>query len=139
MGHVLAIGDAAALSEVENQGALMCGYHAGRAVFKEIEGENGIKEYIDWWQHSFEFLTPELHRIAQGFHINPQYEEEEIDYLFSLVEGEVLAGTINQYKIPKTMWDAILHHKDRIQKERPELSQKIENIHKMTLQPYGKK
>lgn len=138
MGHVLAIGDAAALSEVENQGALMCGYHAGRAVFKEIEGKNGIKEYIDWWQHSFEFLTPKLHRIAQGFHINPHYEEEEIDYLFSLVEGEVLAGTINQYKIPKRMWEAILQHKDRIQKERPELSQKIENIHKMTIQPYGK-
>ena len=134
MGNVLAIGDAAAFAEVENQGALMCGYHAGHAMQKEIEGENGTKDYIDWWQQSFEFLNPEIHRISQGYAINPYYEDEEIDYLFSLVEGETLEGSINQYKIPKKLWDAIFQHKERIQKEKPQISQKIEGIHKMTLQ-----
>ena len=51
-----------------------------------------------------------------------------------MVEGEVLEGTVNQYKVPKKMWDAIFRHKERIQKERPELSKKLENIHKMDLQ-----
>jgi len=134
MGNVLAIGDAASFVEAENQGALMCGYHAGRAVFKELEGKNGIKEYVNWWQQSFEFNNPEIHQVAQGSAINPYYEDEEIDYLFGLVEGETLEGTIVQYKSPKILWDAIFRHKERIQKERPELSQKIDNIHNMTVQ-----
>ena len=134
MGNVLSIGDAPAFAEVENQGALMCGYHAGLAIIKELKGENGIDGYIDWWKDSFEFLSPEIHRIAQGFAINPYYEDEEIDYLFSLLQGETLEGTINQYKIPKRLWDAIFRHKERIQKEMPELNQKIEGIHAMNLQ-----
>ncbi|HUT83203.1 MAG TPA: NAD(P)/FAD-dependent oxidoreductase [Thermodesulfobacteriota bacterium] len=134
MGNVLAVGDAPAFAEVENQGALMCGYHAGGAMLKELKGENGIEEYIDWWQQSFEFLNPEIHRIAQGYAINPYYEDEEIDYLFSLIEGEVLEGTVNQYKIPRRLWDAIFRHRERIQEERPDLFKKIESVQQMTLQ-----
>jgi flavin-dependent dehydrogenase len=134
MGNVLSIGDAAAFAEVDNQGALMCGYHAGHAVLKERKGEDGIGEYIDWWKRSFEFNNPEIQRVAQGFAINPHYEDEEIDYLFGLVEGQVLEGTVNQYKAPRKMWDAIFRHKERIQKERSELSTKLENIHKMKLE-----
>ena len=133
-GNVIAIGDAAAFAEVENQGALMCGYRAAGAISKELDGKNGIDEYIDWWQKSFEFLNPEIHRIAQGYAINPYYEDEEIDYLFSLLEGEAHQGTMNQYKIPKLLWDAIFRHKERILKERPELISKIEGIHNLTLQ-----
>ena len=134
MDNVLAIGDTAAFAEVENQGALMCGYHAANAVVKELEGSNGIEEYIRWWQQSFEFLNPEIHRISQGYAINPYYEDEEIDYLFGLVAGEVLEGSVNQYKVPRLLWNAIFQHKERIQRERPELSSKIEDIHQMTLQ-----
>jgi flavin-dependent dehydrogenase len=134
IGNVLAIGDAAAFAEVENQGALMCGYHAGHAVRKEIDGEGGIEDYLKWWQRSFEFLNSNIHRIAQGYAINPYYEDEEIDYLISLVEGEVFEGSINQYKIPRMLWEAIFRHRDRIQKERPALNEKVENIQQMTLQ-----
>jgi hypothetical protein len=35
-GNALAIGDAAAYVEVETQGALMCGFQAGKAVLKEL-------------------------------------------------------------------------------------------------------
>jgi flavin-dependent dehydrogenase len=133
-GNIIAIGDAAAFVEVENQGAMMCGYRAGHALIKEIEGNDGISEYVSWWQKSFEFNNPDIQRIAQGYAINPYYEDEEIDYLFSLVEMESFEGTINQYKIPKILWDAIFRHKEQIQKERPELSQKIEGIHNMTTQ-----
>ena len=134
MGNVLSIGDAAAFAEVENQGALMCGYHAGRAMAKELRGEEGIEEYITWWIRSFPFFNPEIHRIAQGYAINPYYEDEEIDYLFSLMEGKALEGTINQYKIPKKLWDALFLHKERIQKEMPDLFRKIEGVQTMTLQ-----
>jgi len=133
-GNLLAIGDAAAFAEVENQGALMCGYHASNALLKELEGKNGLDDYVQWWKRSFEFLNPEIQRISQGYAINPYYEDEEIDYLFSLVEGEVFPGSINQYKIPKMLWDAIFRHAERIKRERPELSQKIGEVHQMTLQ-----
>ena len=134
LGNVLAIGDAAAFAEVENQGALMCGYHAGQAMLKELEGKEGLESYIQWWKDSFEFLNPQIHRISQGYAINPYYEDEEINYLFSLVEGEAIEGTINQYKIPRLLWDAIFRHKNRIQQERPLLGRKIEGIQTMTLQ-----
>jgi len=134
IGNVMSIGDAAAFVEAENQGALMCGYHAGQAILKEIEGKDGMKDYINWWQQSFEFNNPDIHRVAQGFAFNPYYEDEEIDYLFSLVEGQTLEGTINQYKIPKMLWAAIFKHKERIQKEKPELRQKIDGIQEMTTQ-----
>ena len=77
------------------------------AVVKELEGNNGVEDYIKWWKGSFEFLNPEIQRISQGYAINPYYEDEEIDYLFSLVEGEVFEGSINQYKVPRLLWNAI--------------------------------
>lgn len=132
--NVLVIGDAACSGEVENQGALLCGYHAGRAVYRELEDGKGFDEYCSWWRRSFYFFYPEVNRVAQGFAINPFYEDEEIDYLFSLVEGETLEGTIVLYKTPKIMWDAILRHKNRIMKERPELSKKLEKISHLTVE-----
>jgi flavin-dependent dehydrogenase len=134
LGNVLAVGDAAAFAEVENQGALMCGYRAGRAMVNELDGKAGVDDYVSWWKSSFEFLNPEIHRISQGYAINPYYEDEEIDYLFSLVEGETMEGTINQYKIPRLLWDAIFRHKGLIDRDRPLLGAKIEKIHAMTLQ-----
>jgi flavin-dependent dehydrogenase len=133
-GNFLIIGDAAAFAEVENQGALMCGYQAGKSVFKELQQNKGFKEYINWWKRSFEFLNPEIHRIAQGFLINPLYEDDEIDYLFSLVEGESIKGTMNQYKMPRLLWTAILKHSKRIKKERPELYQKVSKMQALTLE-----
>jgi hypothetical protein len=121
-------------ARVENQGALMCGYHAGNAAARELLGESGFDEYCSWWQKSFEFFSPEVNRVAHGFAINPHYEDEEIDYLFSLVEGKTLAGTIVQYKTPKIMWDAILEHRERITTERPALIDKIDALLKLTVQ-----
>jgi len=134
LGNVMSIGDAAAFAEVENQGGLMCGFHAANAVLKELSGENGCEAYIQWWQKSFEFLNPAVQQIAQGYAINPYYEDAEIDYLFSLLEGKPFAGTINQYKIPKVLWGAIFQQKERIDKEKPDLGKKIDAIHNMTVQ-----
>ncbi|MFC1591846.1 NAD(P)/FAD-dependent oxidoreductase, partial [Thermodesulfobacteriota bacterium] len=124
-GNTLVIGDAAAYVEVETQGGLMCGYRAGQAVARELSGEGGFDEYTQWWQASFEFLGEDFMRVAQGFVLVPTYTDEELDYLFALIEGERLEGTYNQYRSPKLMWDAILRHADRIRPERPEVFEKI--------------
>ena len=130
--NVLVIGDAAGYVEVEIQGGLMCGYRAGNAVCQELAGERGFANYTEWWQTSFEFNSDDYLRVAQGFALVPTYTDNELDYLFALIEDEVLEGTYNQYKSPKLMWDAFLKHRDRIAKERPDLYEKIKNK-KLTL------
>ena len=132
-GNVLAAGDSAAFIEVEVQGGLMCGYHAANAVVNELHGENGFEQYTAWWQKSFEFNGDDYLKVAQGYALVPAYSDDELDYLFSLTEDEVLEGTFSQYKTPKVMWGAILKHKERIAREKPDLYQKVCTIDKMSL------
>jgi flavin-dependent dehydrogenase len=124
-GGILVAGDAAAYVEVEMQGALTCGLQAGRAVAREIEGRGGYEEYTRWWQSSFEFNGEDYLQVAQGFALVPFYGDDELDYLFALIEGETLPGTYNQYRSPRLLWQAINRHGDRIQRERPALHAKI--------------
>jgi len=131
-GNVLCIGDAAAFVEVETQGALMCGFRAGDAVFKELSGENGFEDYTRWWMDSFEFNTDDYLQVAQGYALVPTYTDDELDYLFALSEDEILEGTFSQYKSPKLMWASMLRHEEKIKRERPELYEKIKNS-KLTL------
>jgi flavin-dependent dehydrogenase len=125
LGNALAIGDAAAFVEVETQGALMCGFHAAEAVQMELEGRPGFDDYTAWWQRSFEFNGPDALRVAQGYALTPTYTDDELDYLFGLVEDETLPGSYSQYNTPKYMWDAILAHRERIASEKPALLKKI--------------
>jgi hypothetical protein len=111
----------------------MCGYHAAAAVADELEGRGGFDRYTQWWQKSFEFNSEQALRVAQGYALVPAYEDDEIDYLFGLVEDRVLDGAYGQYKAPRLMWDAILEHSGRIARERPELHEKIKNISQATL------
>ena len=87
-GNVLAIGDAAAYVEVEVQGALMCGYHAARAVVDELQQKSGFDAYTQWWQQSFEFNSPEALRVAQGYALVPTYTDDEIDPKSVLRRGQ---------------------------------------------------
>jgi flavin-dependent dehydrogenase len=132
-GNVLVAGDSAAYIEVEVQGGLMCGYHAANAVASELNGENGFEQYTTWWQKSFEFNSDDYLKVAQGYALVPTYSDDELDYLFSLIEDEVLEGTFSQYKTPKVMWSAMLMHKERIAREKPNLYKKVCTIDTMSL------
>jgi flavin-dependent dehydrogenase len=132
-GNVLVIGDAAAFVEVEVQGGLMCGFHAASAVKKELEEGKGFEAYTSWWQESFEFNSDEYLRVFQGYALSPTYTDEELGYLFSLTEDQILEGTYSQYKTPKLMWDSFLRHKEKIRKERPEIFEKIKKNRELTL------
>lgn len=123
--NVLVIGDAAAYVEVEMQGAMSCGYRAGYAVAREIAGNAGFDAYTRWWQQSFEFNGDDFMQVARGFALVPTYTDDELDYLFGLVENETLEGTYNQYKSPRLMWGAVMRYSEQIKKERPHLFQKI--------------
>ncbi len=132
-GNVITIGDSAAMVEVEVQGAFLCGYNAAQAVEKELAGNPGFEEYTTWWNNSFEFCGDQYLRVAQGYALVPVYTDDEVDYLFGLVDGETFEGTYSQYKTPKLMWDGIRSHEDQIKAERPEIYAKIQRIDQMTL------
>jgi digeranylgeranylglycerophospholipid reductase len=132
-GNALAIGDAAAFVEVETQGALMCGFHAADAVCSELTDQSGFALYTAWWQQAFEFNGPDAMRVAQGYALTPTYSDDELDYLFGLVEQEILPGSYSQYNTPKYMWDAILSHREQIGADRPDILHKIDSSMQRTL------
>ena len=130
-GNVLVIGDSAAHVEVLVQGAIMCGYHAAHAVKDELVGKRGFEQYTCWWNESFEFNRAdpvEFVKLYGSLAFRPKYSDAELDYMFALLEGELLNGDFSQFEVPKKVWKAILAHKAKIQTERPSLFEKIKTI-----------
>ena len=130
-GNVLAIGDSAAHIEVINQGAMMCGFHAGNAIAKELNGEAGFEEYTRWWKDAFEFNCDdpaELLKVYGAINIKRTLADDEIDYLFEMIQGEQHSGHFNQYEVPKNFWNAVLKHDDEIRKDNPALYEKMSEI-----------
>lgn len=63
----------------------------------------------------------------------PTYTDEELDYLFGLIEDQTLLDTYSQYLTPKLIWDAILSHSEKLQAEAPDIYPKIQNLNQLTL------
>ena len=124
-GNCILIGDSAAFVQVQTQGALTCGYLAADAIEKEFNGQKGFEEYTEKWMNSFEFNREGMFEESQAYGFVPRYEDEEIDYLFSLCEGILLEGNFSQYKTARLVWDTILKDPEKIEKERPEIYKKI--------------
>lgn len=117
-GNVLAVGDAACLVEVTNPGAIACGYMGAKATLREMQGENGYRDYIAWWQKSFDTNDPDyLKGAGRGFAINAVCSNEEVDYLYKLVR--------NQIGVPGVL---VAQNMEQVRKERPELYQKLGQV-----------
>ena len=130
-GNVLAIGDSSAHIEVINQGALMCGFHGGNAVADELDGKSGFESYTKWWNGAFEFNCEdrmEQLKVFGALNIKKTLADDEIDFLFSLLEGEKHCGHFNQFEVPKNFWTDVLKHDEEIRKERPALYDKMAAI-----------
>ncbi|UCG54991.1 MAG: hypothetical protein JSV32_01895, partial [Dehalococcoidia bacterium] len=57
---------------------------------KELNGQNGYPEYIDWWQKAFAFNDPNYFRRVSGHYPLPRIcSDEELDYLYSLFQDRV--------------------------------------------------
>lgn len=90
VGNVLILGEAAGLGESSNPGAIACGYQAAKATAKELNGQKGYPEYIDWWQKSFEGNDPNYVRAAARFGVlNALCSDEELDYVYELFQDEI--------------------------------------------------
>ncbi|HEY87953.1 MAG TPA: NAD(P)/FAD-dependent oxidoreductase [Dehalococcoidia bacterium] len=113
-GNVVIVGDAGAPVETWIQGALACGYLAVKAIEKELNGQKGYQEYIDWWQRAFAFNDPHYWKVAAVFPLNQICTDEEVDYIYSLFEGRVGCAM-----------GLIANNLDLIKKGRPELYEKL--------------
>lgn len=130
-GNVLVIGDSSAHVEVIVQGALMCGFHAAKAVYDELNNKNGFEDYTRWWDYAFDFNRSnplDFVKLYGRLNMSQNYTDEELDYLFALIEDYTLCGNFSQFEVPKTIWKAILSHRSKIEKEKPDLFIKIQNI-----------
>ena len=71
-------------------GAIACGYQAAKATLRELNGEPGYPEYTSWWQKSFEGNHPTWRLGAARFGVlNELCTNEEVDYLYGLVEDQI--------------------------------------------------
>ncbi len=130
----MSIGDSAAHIEVINQGAIMCGYHAAAAVRDELAGEDGFEKYTAWWNDAFEFNCddPIGHIKMYGvINIKRTLSDDELDYVFSLLEGQRQCGHFDQYEVPKNFWRAVLSHDDIIKRDNAALYDKLSVIRQL--------
>ena len=113
-GNAVIVGDAGAPVETWIQGALACGYLAVKAIEKELNGQKGYPDYINWWQHAFAFNDPHYWKVAGVFPLNSICTDEEVDYIYSLFEGRVGCAM-----------GLIANNMELIKKGRPELYEKL--------------
>ncbi len=89
-GNVLIIGDAIS-NESWIQGAIACGYQGAKATLKELNGQKGYAEYVDWLEKAFAFWAyPEHFRLKTMHHILKMVcTDEDIDFIFRLLQDKV--------------------------------------------------
>ncbi|MCX8126709.1 MAG: NAD(P)/FAD-dependent oxidoreductase, partial [Dehalococcoidia bacterium] len=114
-GNVLAVADSAAMIEVTNPGAVVCGYRGAMATIQEIEGKRGYAEYTAWWQKAFDTMDPDHLKAAGRFYaVNAVCDNDDVDYLYRLVGSEI--------GVPAVL---VARRLDVISRERPKLYEKI--------------
>jgi len=131
--RVLVIGDAGATQEIQNPGAMICGWKAGHAVSLALQEENlglevtAISRYGSWWKEDYiDYYNYDAYMKtwALPFILSTA---EEMDYLFSLIK-EPLPPCFNPHSYRKRMGQAIRKVMPTIEREKPELLQKLRSM-----------
>ena len=113
-GNIFFIGDSAGFAETMYQGAMMCGYRSANAVAMELDGKKGKDDYREFWRNSFNWIkNPQAMAdyLKIGF-FYPFFSNEELDYLFGLVDGQTFEGVHDPYQAVNKLFDIILQSKD---------------------------
>jgi len=112
---VVIIGDAAAPVETWRQGAIACGYQAVKAIEKELNGQKGYPEYVNWWQKAFFYHEPGyFKRVVIHGGIFRLCTAEELDYVHLLFQDQRVVPTL-----------ALAKNLELVKKDRPELYEKL--------------
>ncbi len=89
-GNVVIVGDAGSPTETWIQGAVASAYMAVKAISKELNGQKGYPEYIDWWQRAFYFHNPDYFNMVLGMFAlaNAWSCDEDVDYVYNLFQDK---------------------------------------------------
>jgi flavin-dependent dehydrogenase len=120
VGNVVFVGDAGGPGDTWIQGAIACGYQAAKAIKKELNGQNGYPEYIDWWQSAFAWNHHDFFKMFAGaYSVTNICTDDEVDYIYSLFQDRVGPTSL-----------VVGKNLELIRKDRPELHGKLINSKK---------
>ena len=129
LDNILFVGDATWTAEAECTGAMMSGLKAAHAIttaFRDNKlNREGVKSYITWWEETFP-NAENYEEMVSLFIIFELLQEEEVNYIFSLLAEKPLDRTLNPYRVNQIINGVIMQKIDQIQKENPGLLAKIQ-------------
>ncbi|KPJ57890.1 MAG: hypothetical protein AMJ42_04220 [Deltaproteobacteria bacterium DG_8] len=124
--NVLLIGDACWRREISNLGALCTGWKAGKTIAKALNdgkpNEEGVKEYLDWYQEYY--YEPHGKRKQTGRNFLEYLASEDIDYLAELPDQE-FEQTMDIFKVVNAIGRTYGKLMTRIYEERPDVMEKL--------------
>ena len=125
--QVLLVSDAVWCQEAEMTGAVISGWKAASAVtFALVEGKisrEGVAPYLDWWRD--EVIAQYDYRDMIGNAVMPYIlSPDDIDYLLGSIK-KTLKGMLDPYETPKLVGGALAEIMPTVQKERPDIFQKL--------------
>ena len=127
--NVLFIGDACWRREISNLGALCTGWKAGKSIAKALNqgkpNEEGIKDYIDWYQEHY--YNPFGRRKQSGRNFLDYLDPEDIDYLVEMPEHK-LEQTMDIFKVVNIIGKTYGELMSRIYEERPDIMNKLTEV-----------
>jgi len=129
-GRMLLAGDAGSCQELENSGAMICGWRAGLAAAAAVKEERAdiapraLSGYMRWWKRTYVEQCPHdvyLMNFALPYVLDA---EEDLNFLFSLIR-EPMAPCWNPYAAIGHIGGLIQKLAPEIQARRPELLHKL--------------
>lgn len=129
LDNVIFVGDSAWTVEAECTGSMMCGVKAAHAIttaFRDNKlNREGVKSYITWWENTFP--KGENYRdIISLFGLFELINEEDVNYLFSLLDEKPLEVTLNPYRANQIINGVLMQKMAQIQKENPQFLAKLQ-------------
>jgi flavin-dependent dehydrogenase len=129
LDNILFVGDATWTAEAECTGAMMSGLKAAHAIttaFRDNKlNREGVKSYISWWEETFP-KAENYEDMVSLFIIFELLQEEEVNYIFSLLAEKPLDSTLNPYRVNQIINGVIMQKMNQIQKENPTLLAKLQ-------------
>lgn len=137
-GNTIFVGDSAAMAESLYAGATMCGYRGAVAVEKELSGEKGFDEYMDWWNNRAFEMTNDLQKMAEyvkRFLFDPWMGPDVMDRLFELAEKTPFI--VDEFNgNPYGFARSVIDHLQTLPGIKPEWRDRLEGLKLSTLKDF---
>jgi len=129
--RVLVAGDVGTTQELENPGAMICGWKAGQAISTAVQEANlgleitGISRYVNWWKDAYINYYDQEAYIKAFSHPFILTTAEEVNYVYGLIK-ETLPACWHPYTLGVVLGNAAAKVMPIIQRERPDILQKLQ-------------